>query len=195
MCEYVFFFDLFGSWGRRDIYQPEMILYWVEKEVSGTYEKEVRRDNTRSLKMDMTEEGFDDNATFGEIDGESEGCAGLASDDSMEPDDDDDDDDSHDSAADRKRKSKTGDERGQSRRRNSFTLEDPLEAWGRVSCHIYRLDSFGVYGCNKYRIEEATYIIDDLIQTRKWFCTRLYCHQSILHRDQCPPTLPNLILK
>ena len=128
------FFDLFGAWGRRDIYQPELILYWVEKEVSGTYEKEVRRDNTRSLKMGMTDEGFEDNATFGEIHGESEGCTGLDSDDSMEPDGED---DSHDTDRS-KRKSKHGDERG-SRRRNSFHLEDPLEARGRVSCISFRV--------------------------------------------------------
>lgn len=99
--------------------------------------------------MDMNAEGFEDNATFGEIHGEDEGCVGHDSDDSMEPDGEDDSNDNC-SAADRsKHKSKHGDERG-SRRRKSFRLEDPLEAWGRVSCI-----SFGVYSCNKNRIEEC----------------------------------------
>ena len=60
-----------SSLGRKDKYQRNLKKYWVEKEVEGTYEKEVRKDSVRKLTMDMNDEGFEDNDRFGAIDGES----------------------------------------------------------------------------------------------------------------------------
>lgn len=128
--------------GRRDKYQRDLKKYWIEKEVEGTYEKEVRKDNVRRLKVDMNDEAFDDNDQFGQIDGESD--RGSEDDPGKPSDDDDDDNDSLPSLPDsdcspqprpRKRKGQHDahdhDKKDKNKRRRSkseVSVEEPLEA-------------------------------------------------------------------
>lgn len=123
---------------RRDKYQPDIILYWVEKEVTGSYEKEVRKDHTRSLRMDMGDEGWDDNTKFGSIEFDSEESEQSENSQS-------DGDDTTATARpkdDRKRKSdasaKSLEIPERTSRRRSFEREDPLEAGVSYDgCGIY----------------------------------------------------------
>ena len=123
-----------SSLGRKDKYQRNLKKYWVEKEVEGTYEKEVRKDSVRKLTMDMNGEGFEDNDRFGAIDGEShasdsDGVASPKGSDASGSDTD------QTSPRPRKRKGNgRGNKEKNKKRRGggsdgaSVSLEEPLEA-------------------------------------------------------------------
>ena len=120
---------------RNDKYQKDVKKYWVEKEVEGAYEKEVKRASTRTLNVDMTDEGFDDNDHFGAIDGES-ACSDSegASQDGSEPSDSEAE---AGSSPERSRKRRSSgskrEDRGKRRRRSrhedDVSVEEPLEAY------------------------------------------------------------------
>lgn len=84
---------------RRDKYEHQKIKYYCEIEEGGSFEKNVTRENTRSLTMnDLDGEAFDDNDDFGGVsdddflsascDEESiDGSSDAASDDGDDSDD------------------------------------------------------------------------------------------------------------
>lgn len=122
---------------RRDKYQPDVKKYWIEKEVEGTYEKEVKRASTRRLNIDMNSEDFEDNDTFGAIDGESD-CRTM-SDNSDEESEDPSPTGSESTSDGKSRKRKSHErkrrdrkDRDNKRRRSrdpdEVSVEEPLEA-------------------------------------------------------------------
>ena len=124
-------------WARRDTYERNVYLYWIEVETTGSYEKECLKENTRSLKLDMGDEGWENNDEFGYMD--MDDGVDMDSHSSNGSNSDDDQSQRSHSKDRRSRRRKSGqnmsDEDRTTRRRRggSFSREDPLEA--SFSCH------------------------------------------------------------